>query len=172
MRILVRNNGESLRHLRLREFVTYETEGQDTILSLAQNLPTLSDLLNLETLDIDYSWMFASMFSPKAFQNLKNCKTPALRKILLTCDFAIRDALYRAERRGGFTGLKSSDWLFLKTLLPNLEVELVMEALILTERNLEFLITSNMPISKLEYSDWNLESGKVLQSSSSVPDHQ
>lgn len=154
LRLVARKYRQSLRCLGLRGFVSYNTGGRGNIAEFTRNLPTLCDFPNLTTLDIDYSLILSNMFSPACFETLRNRETPrpALSKIILLYDDAAQFASrQRPDRSDELRVLNSTRWQILRTLLPNLKVELTIQTCLLTSGILGFLITPNMPLTRLVY---------------------
>ncbi|GBN10977.1 hypothetical protein AVEN_131192-1 [Araneus ventricosus] len=152
LRKLTENSRESLTALVLREFIRYEptdqviSSFQDSLVinpsTATQSPPSIFDLPNLTNLEIDYSLIFENMVARQStsIQTVKFC----LSEIILDYRTGIIPIEY-------FRGLTSSDWRFLKTLCPDLQVELNIYTDSLSRREVEFLIAPNMPITRLEY---------------------
>ncbi|GBO33767.1 hypothetical protein AVEN_210593-1, partial [Araneus ventricosus] len=146
LRIIIENGRESLTHLKLRNFLSDDKKNIKQYSNAAQKLPMLSDLPSLKTLDTDYSFMFENMVSRQsaAIQTVKNCKTLVLSKLIL----------YNSRTFAGMRdirGLTPTDWRFMKTLYPDLQIELIL-TMDAARRMFEFFILPNMPISCLKYS--------------------
>ncbi|GBN13647.1 hypothetical protein AVEN_110967-1 [Araneus ventricosus] len=145
IRKLAEHNRQSLKHPVIRQSFDNVHIDKEQALKAAQTLPTFADLTNLTTLGMEYSLIFENMFPRPSndIQTIKRCQKRVLSKLILNyyCDMEIED----------FRGLTSTDWQFLKTLYPDLQVELSISTEYPTLRELEFLIVLNMPISQLDY---------------------
>ncbi|GBO28184.1 hypothetical protein AVEN_10991-1 [Araneus ventricosus] len=167
LRKLTENSRESLTHLVLLEFISYEPMDnvilsfQDSLVislsTAAQNqLPSLVDFPSLTTLEIDYSFIFVNMVArhSTAIQTVQL----VLSKIILHYDNKIMPIDFR--------GLTSTDWRLLKTLCPDLQVEFIIHTDSPSRREVEFLIAPNMPITMLEYAcetfDMEMETGVLF----------
>ncbi|GBN12220.1 hypothetical protein AVEN_115432-1 [Araneus ventricosus] len=176
LRKLTENSRESLTVLILREFIRYEpmdkviSSFQDSLVispsTATQSPPSIFDLPNLTTLEIDYSSIFENMVARQSttIQTVKYC----LSEIILDYRTEIIPMEY-------FRGLTSSDWRFLKTLCPDLQVELNIYTYSSSRREVEFVIAPNMPITRLEYlcgaSDTESESGASDMESAALLGH-
>ncbi|GBO16063.1 hypothetical protein AVEN_192981-1 [Araneus ventricosus] len=153
LRIIIENSRESLEHLKLRDFVSDENKDSNA----AKKLPMLADLPSLKTLETDYSFIFENMVAGQstAIQAVKNFKTLVLSKLILynySTYSEIED----------FTGLTSTNWRFMKTLYPNLQIELILTVDSAARRAFEFFILPNMPISHLRYSNCDFNVGTEI----------
>ncbi|GBN94778.1 hypothetical protein AVEN_205210-1 [Araneus ventricosus] len=87
-----------------------------------------------------------------AIHTVKNCQTLALSKLILRYLKEVTDI-------EDFRGLTSIDWVFMKRLYPDLQVELILTTYSATSREFEFFILPSMPISSLEYSTVDFNPG-------------
>ncbi|GBN68166.1 hypothetical protein AVEN_88012-1 [Araneus ventricosus] len=157
LKILIENSRESISHLKLRDFLSDENEDIVQDSNVAQKLPVLADLPSLKTLETDYSSIFENMVARQsnAIQAVKNCKTLLLTKLKLYN--------YRTYTEiENFRGLTSTDWRFMKTLYPHLQVELILSIDSAARRVFEFFILPNMPISHLKYSNGDFNVGTEI----------
>ncbi|GBO04298.1 hypothetical protein AVEN_8571-1 [Araneus ventricosus] len=148
LRKLTENSRESLTHLKLQNFLRDENKDIEKDSNAAQKLPMLEDLPSLRTLETDYSFIFENMVARQstAIQKVKNYQTLVLSKLILYYFNEFTDIK-------DFRGLTSIDWGFMKTLYPDLQVELILTTDSATRRDLKFFIVPNMPITRLDYMD-------------------
>ncbi|GBO14152.1 hypothetical protein AVEN_265738-1 [Araneus ventricosus] len=88
-------------------------------------------------------------------QTVKNCKPLVLSKLIL---YNCRNF----TEMGDFRGLTSTDWRFMKTLYPDLQIELLLTIDYAARRVFEFFILPNMPISCLKYLNVHFNAGTEI----------
>ncbi|GBM59738.1 hypothetical protein AVEN_40658-1 [Araneus ventricosus] len=157
LRTLTETSRESLTHLKLQNFHRVGNKNIEQDSNATQNLPMLADLPNLKTLDTDYSLIFEEMVALQstAIQTVKNYKSLVLSKLILYYFKEYTDIEV-------FQGLTSTDWLFMKKLYPDLQVELILITEFGTRRELEFFIVPDMPITRLVYKCQELDMGMEI----------
>ncbi|GBM94728.1 hypothetical protein AVEN_109062-1 [Araneus ventricosus] len=147
----------SLTVFKLQNFLRYEHKDIEHYSNAARKLPMLADLPILKTLETDYSFIFENMVARQsaAIQTVNNCQTLVLSKLILHYFNEYTDV-------EDFRGLTSTDWRFMKSLYPDLQVELIPTIDNAERRVFEFIILPNMPISRLEYSSVGFNAGREI----------
>ncbi|GBN95114.1 hypothetical protein AVEN_127527-1 [Araneus ventricosus] len=157
LRKLTENSKESLTHLKLKNFLRYEHKDFKYYSNAARKLPMLADLPSLKTLETDYSFILENLVARQsaAIQTVKKCQTLVLSKLIL-------HYFNEYTKIEDFRGLTSTDWRFIKRLYPDLQVELILTIDNAARRVFEFIISPNMPISRLEYSSVGFNAGTEI----------
>ncbi|GBM95315.1 hypothetical protein AVEN_171563-1 [Araneus ventricosus] len=146
---LTQSSRDSLNHLVIRGFVPSEPKNKEQDSTAEQNLTMLLDLPHLKSLETDYLFIFENTFPrhSEVTKTSKNCETRVLSKIILNYDGDSIDIEC-------FRGLTSTDWLFLKQLYTDLQVELNFTTHSSSRRELELLIAPCIPITRLDYTNY------------------
>ncbi|GBN51560.1 hypothetical protein AVEN_42517-1 [Araneus ventricosus] len=140
---LIESNSESLTHLVLREFIRWKSMRENEHSKPVINLTDLLGLPHFTTLETEFLPSFVFMFAcqPSAIQTLKKCQTRLPRKIILNDHDNIEI--------GKVGRLTSDDWMFLKNIYPDLQVEFNFSTDSPSLRKVNLFIASNMPITRL-----------------------
>ncbi|GBN31994.1 hypothetical protein AVEN_90616-1 [Araneus ventricosus] len=146
MKVLIENNRESLTHLAIRKFLRRKSRDEEQDSIVAQSQFTFMDLPSLKTLETDYSLIFENMFARQldAIKTYENFQTRVFSKIILYYNSG-------TTKMEDLRGLTSTDWRLLKELFPDLQIEFTFRSDSPSRQELEFLIVTNMPITRLNY---------------------
>lgn len=138
-------NCKTLKKLHLGGFTHVST--MDAIVRISMDMPiTINALINLQTLTINYSFLFEDMFQ-SCFEygnnELFSCKGKGrLEKIELSCIDH-----YRVE----YAGIQHEAWLFFKEVCPEMKIDLTYWGGYPNTNKIEVFIVPHMPIRSLNF---------------------